>query len=170
MTQDSGDKFVHAYNRMLERIKAAIEHAEKDTLPILQHALETAKKNAVELGELTREEAEKIGTYLKRDLQDAIDHAKTTGKELSEWLRFDIELIEQRALDMFSLIVDRAKQELDKLGLHAKNHAELWHSGEIAGVGTLYCTTCGTPQYFSATAIIPPCTKCKATTFQRVPV
>jgi hypothetical protein len=173
MTGDTHDKLVHAYNRMLERIKAALEHAENDTLPSLQHSLEAARQKAVELGELTREEAEKISAYLKRDLQDAVHHAKTTGKELSEWLRFDLGLIEQRALDAFSNIVQRAKQELDKLGLQPKqtkaNPTEHWHSGEITGVGTLYCTACGAAQHFHATSTIPPCPKCHATMFRRGP-
>lgn len=167
---DISTKLVQAYNRMLERVKAAVEHAEKDTLPNLQRHIEAAKKTAVELGELTRDEAEKIGAYIKRDVQDAAEHARQTGRELADWLRFDIKLIEARLAEMFALLVDRTRVELDRLGLEAKAGAApetLRHTGEITGVGTLYCTACGQPLHFHTTAHIPPCPKCHGTTFRR---
>lgn len=173
MTQETtNEKLVQAYNRMMERIKAAIEHAEKESLPNLQHNIEAAKQKAVELGELTREEAEKIGSYIKRDLHDAAQYVSDTGKELASWFRFDLELIEQRALDLFSQMVDKTRLELDKLGLRAKEatarNMDEWHTGEVTGVGTLRCTGCGQLMHFHATGHIPPCAKCHATTFQRI--
>jgi len=166
------EKLVQAYNHMLERVKAALEHAEHDTLPTVQQHIESAKKKAVELGELTRDEAEKIGAYVKRDLHDAAQYVTGTGKELASWLRFDLELIEQRVLDVFSTMVDKTRLELDKLGLRAKSvdaakHVNVWHTGEVTGVGTLKCTACGQAVHFHATGRIPPCSKCHATTFRR---
>lgn len=170
----TSEKLVHAYNRMMERVKAALEHAEHDTLPTVQQHIESAKKKAVELGELTREEAEKIGAYVKRDLHDAADYLTTTGRELATWFRFDLKLIEQRVLDAFAGMVDRTRLELDKLGLRAKEAdaaetTNTWHTGEVTGVGTLSCTACGQPIHFHATGRIPPCPKCHTTTFRRVP-
>ncbi|MEO7557700.1 MAG: zinc ribbon-containing protein [Gammaproteobacteria bacterium] len=170
---DTSEKFVRAYNRMLERVKAALEQAEQDTLPTVQQHIEIAKKKAVELGELTRDEAEKIGAYVKRDLHDAAQYVADTGKELATWLRFDLKLIEQRVLDVFATMVDRTRLELDKLGLQAKGahkpkKVSLWHTGEITGVGSLACTACGQTMLFHATGHIPPCPKCHATIFQRV--
>ncbi len=174
MTENhTSEKLVQAYNRMMERVKAALEHAEHDTLPTVQQHIESAKKKAVELGELTREEAEKIGTYVKRDLHDAAQYMSSTRKELATWLRFDLKLIEQRVLDMFSTMVDRTRLELDKLGLRAREaddeaNRDTRHTGEVTGVGTLACAACGQAVHFHATGRIPPCPKCHATTFQRV--
>ncbi|MEO5573020.1 MAG: zinc ribbon-containing protein [Gammaproteobacteria bacterium] len=174
MTENNtSEKLVLAYNRMMERVKAALEHAGHDTLPSVQQHIESAKKKAVELGELTREEAEKIGTYVKRDLHDAADYLTVTGKELAAWLRFDMKLVEQRVLDVFSTMVDRTRQELDKLGLRAKvadesKNTNIWHTGEVTGVGTLSCAACGQPMHFHATGRIPPCPKCYATRFRRI--
>lgn len=174
MTENhTSEKLVHAYNRMMERVKAALEHAEHDTLPTVQQHIESAKKKAVELGELTRDEAEKIGAYVKRDLHDAADYLTTTGRELATWFRFDLKLIEQRMLDAFAGIVDRTRLELDKLGLRAKAADETktmntWHTGEVTSVGTLSCAACGQPMHFHSTGRIPPCPKCHATIFRRI--
>ncbi|MEO5703334.1 MAG: zinc ribbon-containing protein [Gammaproteobacteria bacterium] len=174
MTENNtSEKLVHAYNRMLERVKVTLEHAEHEALPSIQQHIESAKKKAVELGELTRDEAEKIGVYVKRDLHDAAQYVTSTGKELAAWLSFDLKLIEQRVLDVFSTMVDRTRLELDRLGLQAKNadeaqHMSVWHTGEVTGVGTLSCTACGQAMHFHATGRIPPCPKCHAITFQRI--
>ncbi len=174
MTENNpSEKLVQAYNRMLERVKAALDHAEQDTLPSIQQHIESAKKKAVELGELTRDEAEKIGIYVRRDLHDAAQYVADTGKELASWLSFDLQLVEQRVLDLFSTMVDKTRLELDKLGLRAKvadesKNTNIWHTGEVTGVGTLSCAACGQPMHFHATGRIPPCPKCYATTFRRI--
>ena len=174
MMQDNSEKLIQAYNRMLERLKAGLEqaqeHTRQDILPDLQRHLEAAKKKAVELGELTRDEAEKIGAYLKRDLQHAAQHARETGQELADWLRIDIKLVEARFAEMLTWVVDRTRLELDKLALRAKQ-AEAkqteWHTGEVAGIGTLSCSECGQELHFHATGHIPPCPKCHGVTFRR---
>ena len=68
---DPVDRLVGAYERMLERVNGALKHAEKTTVPTLRHALEQAREKAVELEEITREEAERVADYLERDMHDA---------------------------------------------------------------------------------------------------
>ena len=98
-------RLVQAYDRMMERVKLRLEEleqAEREALPQLRASIEHAAEKAVELGELTREEARLIGGYLKRDLEDAGQYLTTTGQDLRAWLRFDLELLEDRMLDFFS--------------------------------------------------------------------
>lgn len=160
------DKLIQAYDRMMERVRAAIGEAEKTALPILQQGIEAAKEKAVELGELTREEAERIGDYLRRDLRDAAEHLVRTGNDLRDWLRFDLNLIENRLWEMFSQAVDRTRIELAQLQGQAPVVQE-YHTGEITGIGTLVCTGCGQLVHFHATNRIPPCPKCHGSTFVR---
>ena len=160
-------KLVHAYNIMMERVESAIAKADKEGMPVLEKAIDKAAENAHELGELTKEEAEKIGTYLKRDLQDAAGYLSETGEQLKEWLSFDLELVENRLMEIFSTMVDHTKLELDKLATRADQIGE-WHTGEITGVGTLRCKACGELLHFHATGHIPPCPKCKKTKFSRI--
>jgi len=64
MTNQKHDEtHVHAYERMLERVREFTTEARGEVVPKLQHGLDAAREKATELGELSREEAEKIGNY-----------------------------------------------------------------------------------------------------------
>ncbi|NJN47011.1 MAG: zinc ribbon-containing protein, partial [Candidatus Competibacteraceae bacterium] len=140
---------------------------EKETLPNLQHSIEKAAAKAVELGELTREEAHVVSAYLKRDLHDAGHYLAETGHDLNTWLRFDLELIEERLLEFFAGAADKTRLELLSFS-EAVERASHYSSGEITGPGTLQCDQCGEPLAFHATAVIPNCPHCGATVFSRV--
>ena len=88
MNKPIQDKLIHAYDQMMERIHSMVEHAENQTLPNLEEQLKKAQEKAVELGELTRDEAEKVASYLKRDLDDVSVYLRDTQAEFSEWLSF----------------------------------------------------------------------------------
>lgn len=130
-------RLVQAYNRMMERVKLRLEEleqAEREALPQLRASIEHAAEKAVELGELTREEARLIGGYLKRDLEDAGQYLTTTGQDLRAWLRFDLELLEDRMLDFFQRGVDQSRLELLAFEAPAADvETERYHSGEITG-------------------------------------
>ena len=159
-------KLVTAYNQMMARIKTALEDTEQQAGPVLHKALDKAKAIAVELGELTREEAENVASYIQRDIHDAAEHLLETGQELGQWLRFDIHLIEQRLFEMFASVADQTRIELTSLAERAKA-AHHYHTGEITGPGTLACLSCQQIIHFHATGHIPPCPKCHATIFCR---
>ena len=160
-------KLAGGYQRMLERVRSAIETAEKDTWPHLHDQIAEAKEKAVELGELTREEAEKLGDYLKRDLTDAAEFMTRTGKELREWLSFDLDVIEDRLMNMFALMVDHTREELQRLAEQARE-SEYLHTGEITAMGALRCTECGKEMSIHTPGNIPPCPVCQGTRFSRV--
>jgi len=165
MTQDNHDntdnRLVHAYNKMMERVKSAIDQSEKN-LPSL---LEKAQDKAVALGELTKHEAEHIGQYLKRDVEAAADYfTSKEAEDLAAWFKFDVALVEERLLEMFLSVADKTKIELINLDRRAREY----HTGEVAGMGTLKCIKCDQEMHFHTTTHIPPCPKCHATTFMRV--
>ena len=62
-------RLTSAYDRMLDNVRSAWQQASKETRPKLDVLIATAREKISELEELTVEEAEKIGEYLKRDLQ-----------------------------------------------------------------------------------------------------
>jgi len=165
--RSTNEKLVHAYNTMMERVKHAIEEAGEETRPKVAELVSKAQKKAIELGEVTGEEAIKIGDYLKRDLDAAADYlASEETQELIDWLKFDIELIEDRLLEAFLSVADQTKVELLALEARAA-HADDYHTGEITGPGTLACTTCGKQINFHKIGHIPPCPKCHATVYKR---
>jgi len=101
------DKLVDAYEHMLERIHHTFERAEQETIPAFRELLHKTRDNMVELGELTREEAHKVAEYVERDIEDAARYIAETSADLKSWWRFDLDLIEQRMLDIFSRVADQ---------------------------------------------------------------
>jgi len=164
--QDPIDRLAAAYEKMLERVDEAFDKAQETTLPALKENIEHAREKAIELGELTREEAEKIAGYLERDMKDAGEFLAESGEEFRNWMRFDIELIEDRLLEMFASVADQTRVELSKLAEQARQ-ATTYHTGEITGPGTLVCSGCGKELHFKKTGHIPPCGKCHGTEYKR---
>ena len=168
MTNPTTDRLVHAYNRMMERVRHSLDEAEAKALPSIRQSVEKARQTAVELEELSHDEAEKIAYYLKRDIQDAGRHLAETSEELGDWLRFDIDLIEDRLLELFSRVADRTRVEWAELNNELQRDPP-YHSGEVTGPGSLYCSACNEALHFHHTARIPPCPHCQNETFRRWP-
>jgi len=168
MTNQKHDQtHVHAYEKMLERARDFMAEARDEMAPKLQLGLDAARERATELGELSLEEAEKIGNYLKRDVYDAAKFlASDRADELKDWLRFDVQLIEDRLAESFALLVDKTTIELNQLADRAREVGE-WHTGEITGPGTLICKKCQENIHFHIAGHIPPCPKCHATIYRR---
>lgn len=154
------------YNRMMERVKATIDEAGDKAIPSLRHNIEQAREKAVELGELSREEADKVAMYLQRDLQDAARYIGESGTDLRDWLKIDLELIEDRMLDAMFGVADQTRLQMLQFQDELAEHA-LWHTGEVTGPGALRCTGCGEEIHFHQTGRIPPCPACHGTVFQR---
>jgi predicted RNA-binding Zn-ribbon protein involved in translation (DUF1610 family) len=160
------EKWLRAYDDMMVRVKTAIEEAEESTLPAIKHHIASARDTAVELGELTRDEAERIAYFLERDLEDAGKHMAESGHELGDWLRFDIGLIEDRLLDVLLKVADHTR--LDMLQFERDlNEGPPYNAGEVTGPGTLECASCGAVIRFHATGYIPECPSCGHTVFRR---
>lgn len=163
------NSLVDAYNQMMARIKDSIETAEAQAVPTLQKAIDLAKQKAIHLGEITLEEAEEIGNYIKRDINDAAEYLMETSHEFSEWLMLDIDIIEQKVLELFLSVADKTRIELEQLAKPACIISE-YNTGEITGPGSLTCEACGEIIHFTTTSHIPPCPKCKKTLFKRAEI
>jgi len=159
------DRLVAAYEKMLERVHETVERAESQ-VPALKQNLEQAREKAVELGELTREEAEKVASYVERDIHDAAVYISDTGQQLREWWDFDLKQMEERALELFASVADQTSLQLREMRENLRR-AQLYHTGEVTGPGTLVCTGCGKAMHFKKPGHIPPCPGCRKTEFRR---
>jgi len=166
MSNPVQDKLLQAYDKMVQRLHDAVEQAEKLAIPTIDENLKKAQEKAIELGELTREEASKVAGYLKRDIEDVSVYLQETQKEFSEWLSFESVLIEGKIGDWINSVADKTKLEWDKLSLDAIKN-KLYHSGEVTGPGTLECINCKQTLHFKKTGHIPPCPTCHKTEFKR---
>ena len=53
-------KLIAAYDKMIERVTLALDDAEQQVLPPLSKVVDNAKQRAIDLKELTRDEADKL--------------------------------------------------------------------------------------------------------------
>lgn len=161
MTERNRDHHVHAYRRMLDRLRNAMEHTG------LHNALKSVKKQATELDKLTQEEAERIGGFVQRDIEDAARHSAKDGEDLTGWLQMDARLVESWIWDRFSSVADQTRLEWMALEQEAQQQPRQYHTGEIAGPGTLICSNCDEAIQFREPGRIPPCPNCRGSTYLR---
>lgn len=160
------DRLVAAYEELLKRTHEALDTVHKESVPRFRELLEKTRDNMVELGELTREEAHKVTEYLRRDVEDAASYIADTGQDIREWWRFDLELVEQRLMDMFAKAADQTNLQLAQWAETARQMS-LYQAGEVTGPGTLVCDKCGAETHFVQPGRIPACADCGNTTFKR---
>lgn len=130
-----------------------------------RHIIDEIRDDAIGVYKLSADEAVLLEEYVKRDLSDAARYMDKTGKELKDWLGFDLALIERGFWEKFSSAADKTTTELLQIKWQAEN-AE-YHTGEIIGLGTLVCDQCGQKMHFYKPGHIPPCPKCHDTHFHR---
>ena len=105
---------IDAYNQMVSRVKNSIDNAEAHAIPTLQKAIEQARDQAIYLGEISIEDAEEIGNFIKHDINEAAEYLMETSHEFSEWLLLDIDIIEQKVLELFLSVADKTRVELEQ--------------------------------------------------------
>lgn len=165
---DIGQNLIRAYNNMLLRVKDSMHELRVKQAPKLQEHLTQAKQKAVELGELTEHEAEKIADYLKRDIEGAAQFMSTANKRFQDWLVLDWQTVEAKLFDMCRQVADQSVLEWRRLRQRLPLRTLQYRSGEITGIGSLKCSNCSQIMNFSKTSRIPPCPKCHKTEFQRM--
>ncbi|QWF69733.1 zinc ribbon-containing protein [Methylomonas paludis] len=159
----SEHKLIKTYDDLMGHLYEALD----DTLHSVAEALEIAKEKTSALGGHTQEEINKIAGYVIRDINlAAINTPDSKPDSLSEWLKFDLNLIENFALKAFFDIADKTRLKLTELEWDAKQYHP-YHSGDIAGPGTFVCDACGKQISFKSTSLIPDCPACQAKKFSR---
>lgn len=124
---------------------------------------------AVRLGELSKEEAELVGNYLRRDLAALGRWLDRGGHALSQWLDFDLDLLEGELWDWLKQSADPTELAWLKAALPPEAPAsDEFHTGEICGLGSLECRGCGQRVRFTKPGPIPPCPRCHKTVFSRL--
>ncbi|SJM94244.1 zinc ribbon-containing protein [Crenothrix polyspora] len=158
------NKLVDAYTHLMEHLYEVMDN----TLHGLADGLEVAKDKVHEASTLTREEIDKVSGFMQRDLNSAARSLsdKKDNNSLSEWLKFDIELLENFATEAFLNLADKTKLELAHLEQLAKT--DNYHTGDVCAPGTLVCDDCGKEIAFKSASTIPQCPQCQGKSFIRV--
>ncbi len=158
------NKLIAAYSDFMTHLHETME----DTLHSFAEALEISKEKTSQSSDLSKEDVDKISGYVKRDIEHAANGltAKEDKNSLSEWFKFDVELIENFTLDAFLSVADKTRIELAKIEQLAETHT--YHSGDITVPGTFICDACGKEIAFKTASEIPECPACHAKTFIRI--
>lgn len=160
----SENKLTKAYNDFMEYMYETTD----DTIHSIAENIELAKEKISEIGGLSQEEISHIADAVSRDTHHAAHSLSDNSNDsLTEWLKFDIELLENFALDSFLNIADKTRIELAKLSQTAEQYSHPYKTGDITAPGTLTCEKCGKIIAFKSTSIIPKCPDCDAETFIR---
>jgi hypothetical protein len=157
------NKLIKAYDDLMSHLYEAMD----DTLHNLADAMEIAKEKTSALGSHTQEEINHVADFVLRDIHHAATHSPDSEtNSLREWLKFDIDLIENFALDAFLSIADKTRVKLAALEIDAKLYHP-YQSGDIASPGTFSCAQCDKQISFKSTSVVPECPACHSQTFNR---
>jgi DNA-directed RNA polymerase subunit RPC12/RpoP len=167
MENNDREKLVAAFEHMVENVSESMHNAEEALAPTIDEMIHNAQLLARDLFALTQEEAETLGATLKRDMHKANEAFNQQGKELRDWLSFDLTLIEDRFIDMIANAAD--KTWLDFRAFEEENQkSSLYHSGEVCNAGSFRCKHCGETIRLTSTGQIPRCPACDRKKFYRV--
>lgn len=160
------ERLEQAYSAMLQQVAADIEALSERNGRALHEILEHARTTVAAAQALQAEEAAQVAAAVRRDMHDLGLFLEQTDHDWRGWLRIDLALIEASILDAISKVADRTKLEWTALAEQAYRVGE-WHTGEVTGPGELICLECGGSTHLSRIDIIPQCTHCGHTRFQR---
>jgi Zinc-ribbon containing domain len=163
-TQGTPDDQQEPEERFYERLAARTAELLESGRKSLDEALKKAGEELSAGSSFTREQADKIGGYLRRDLSqlaEQADKARTAVKQAA-----DPQRLAAGAQSTLSRILRGVAETLSELA--EKTERQLEHrTGEITSPGTLTCRGCGAEMHFTATVRIPPCPKCHQTLFRK---
>lgn len=164
LPRDMIDAMAGAYERMLERAVENSKTAADKTNALWHDAIDKAHERAVELNEISREEAERIAAYLKRDVEDAAFYLHETGADLKRWLGFEKEVFSDHLLHLFAQAADQTTLALQEL---ARRASAEYQTNDVVAPGVFVCNTCQHEVHIKGAASLPPCPHCMGTKFRR---
>ena len=161
------EKLVKAFEHMVESVSESMHEAEEALAPTIDEMVHNAQLLVRDIYTLTQEEAESLGTTLKRDLHKANRVLNEQRKELREWLSFDLELVEDRFIELIARAAD--KTWLDFRSFESENQqAGEYRSGEVCNAGSFSCDQCGEILRLESAGQVPNCPACNNNRFHRV--
>lgn len=148
---------VGLYEKLASRTADLLEEGKKT----FEEALRKAKEELSAAGDFSREQADKLGEYVRRDLKENADKAKEAVIKAVEPQR-----LAAGVQSAFTRILTTAAETLTELAEKSEKSLE-FKTGEITSPGTLTCKECDAEMHMTKTTRIPPCPKCHKTVFRK---
>ena len=148
---------VGLYEKLAARTADLLEEGKKT----FEDALKRAKEELAAAGEFSREQADKVGEYVRRDLKENAGKAREAVLKAVEPQR-----LAAGVQSTFSRILTSAAETLTELAERSEKSLE-YKTGEITSPGTLTCKECSAEMHMTKATRIPPCPKCHKTFFRK---
>jgi len=149
---------------LYEKIVSQTEELVGSGRKTLDEALKRAGDELSSAGKFTREQSEKISTFVRRDIQHVVDSANKSKTNVKEAV--DPKRIGVGAKSIFSRILSNTAETLSDWAKKSEDNLE-FKTGEITSPGSLTCKGCGEVIHMKKTARIPPCPKCHHTLYRK---
>lgn len=148
------DKMSGAFRENLERAGTLSEEA-------FERALRETREWASKFREHYADDVQRVSDYIRRDWQEAIRFTQEQYRR-----KFDLDRLQAGALGVLARLARGAGAQLDAFASKMSERLT-YKTGEIAGAGTIVCTSCEQSLSFEKATRIPPCPKCHGTTYRR---
>lgn len=155
------------YDRVLDRLRRDLETAEHKSWDYLQEKIDEAVRLELTAEEMTRDEMDLLGAYLKRDLKQLGYYAHETGEGIAAWLNFDLNVLEQQVARQLMELADKTRIGIAELEQRLSQDENHYMAGDIAAAGTFACIACGASVTLTSTARLTPCGQCGSEQFVR---
>ena len=86
---DPFDALSSAYETMYEHVAGGLDKAKSKSGALINELVDEAEEKISDLEDITEEDAKKLATWLKRDLDDAINFVAETEYAFQDWLGFE---------------------------------------------------------------------------------
>ena len=148
---------VGLYEKLASRTADLLEEGKKT----FDEALKKAKDELSAAGDFSREQADKLGEYVRRDLKENADKAK-----VAVIMAVEPQRVVAGVQSAFTRILTSTAETLTELAERSEKSLE-FKTGEITSPGTLTCKECDAEMHMTKTTRIPPCPKCHKTIFRK---
>ena len=162
----TNEKILSAFNHALEEFQKLMETTEQSLKPTVDEMVQNASKISRQVYALTQDESKLISDQLSKELKHLKQYLRSEGKEVSQWLDFDLQMVEDRFVEVALSAADKVWLDFKKFEEDVQN-PPVYQTGEICSAGTLICTQCNKTLTFTRTSHIPPCSGCHGTHFRR---
>lgn len=151
---------VGLYEKFVARTEELIDSGRKN----LDDALKRAGDDLTAAGNFTREKSEKIASYVKKDIQQAVENAEKAGNNIKEAV--EPKRVAAGAQSIVSRVLSSTAETLSEWAQKSERQLE-FKTGEITGAGTLTCKECSEQVHLKKASRIPPCPKCHGVLFRK---
>ena len=148
------------YEKLASRTKELLEEARELTSDAVDVAMDKAKEELAGAGEFSREQGERLKTFLRRDLKATREHVSGMKEELQQ------QRVTSGVQNVMAAIFEKLGEVFQEWAGKVEEQLS-YRTGEVCGPGTLTCNGCGNEVHMTATGRVPPCSKCHGTEFRR---